>query len=74
METDSVYTNDYIYSEDVSFIVNNKCYLVDVLTMAAPNKNKSKHSNIEDIFEERMECAFLTGIEREVDVIILGAW
>ena len=74
METDSCYRNDYIYSENVPFIVNNKCYFVDVLTMAAPNNKKSKHSPVEDIFKERMECAFLVGIEKKVDVILLGAW
>ena len=74
MDTDSCYTNDYIYSEDVPFIVNGKCYFVDVLTMAAPNNVKSKNSPVKDIFEERMECAFLIGIEKKIDVILLGAW
>lgn len=72
-DTDRCYSNDYIYSEDVPFIVNNKCYFVDVLTMAAPN-NKSVWSPVEDLFAERMECAFLVGMEKNIDVILLGAW
>ena len=74
MKTGYVYRNDYIYSENVPFIVNGKCYLVDVLTMAAPNKNKSSNAPVEEIFEERMECAMLVGIERGVDIALLGAW
>lgn len=72
-DTDRCYSNDYIYSENVPFIVNGKCYFVDVLTMAAPN-NASKFSPVEDIFEERMECAYLIAVERNVDILLLGAW
>lgn len=72
-DTDRCYSNDYIYSEDVPFIINNKCYFVDVLTMAAPN-NASKYSPVEDIFEERMECVYLIAMERNIDILLLGAW
>ena len=42
--------------------------------MAAPNNKKSKYSPVEDIFAERMEYVFRIGIDKEVDVILLGAW
>lgn len=73
-DTDSCYSDDYIYSKDVPFIVNRKCYLVDVLTMAAPNQKKAKLSPVEDIFEQRMELAYLIPSHYNCDVLLLGAW
>lgn len=73
-ETDSCYSNDYIYSKNVPFIVNGKCYFVDVLTMAAPNNAKSRFSPVEEIFKERMEVAVQIAIKNNVDVMLLGAW
>lgn len=74
-ETDGCYSHDYIYSQNVPFIVNGKCYFIDVLTMAAPNQKASKFSPVEDIFAERMELAFkIPAIYYGVDIILLGAW
>jgi uncharacterized protein (TIGR02452 family) len=71
---DGLYRHDYIYSSNVPFIKDGKCYLVDVLTIAAPNKTATKSLSVEQVFEERMHLAYKIPAMHNVDILLLGAW
>lgn len=65
--------NSYIYTKDCPFIVNGKVYLVDVLTMAAVNRNIS-YNNPDALMEKCQRAAYLIPCFYCIDVLLLGAW
>lgn len=76
----AMYEHRALYSEDIVFIKDDKHYLVDVLTCAAPNYGAaSKYQNVTEeenkkILRERIEFLFQVAMTEGVDILILGAW
>lgn len=70
---DFVYSDDYIYSKDVPFIINGKIYKIDVLTMAAPNYARAAVP-VNDAMEQRMRAAYELPAKYGANILLLGAW
>lgn len=76
----AMYEHRALYSEDIVFFKDNKPYLADVLTCAAPNYGTaSKYQNVtmeenKKILRERIEFIFQIAVTKGVDILILGAW
>lgn len=68
-----LYSDDYIYSINVPFVINGKVYFVDVISIAAPNYAKSKYA-ANDIMEDRMELLYKIPVRYGATTLLLGAW
>lgn len=65
--------NSFIYVKDCPFIVNGKSYIVDVLTMAAPNI-RDKYINYDGVLKECQRTAYKVPAVFGADIVLLGAW
>ncbi|MCI8997082.1 MAG: TIGR02452 family protein [Lachnospiraceae bacterium] len=85
---DALYNDDMIYTPDItvfksdtgtpSMLEEKDWYQVDVISCAAPNKKgyqgKLKESQLQGIFERRLERVALLAASRGCEVLILGAF
>lgn len=68
-----LYSDDFIYSQDVPLVYGSKVFLIDILTMAAPNQRKAKIS-CKEVFNARIKLAYTIPAKFGVNILILGAW
>lgn len=68
-----LYSDDYIYSVNVPFVISGKVFLIDVISMAAPNYAKSKYA-VNDIMMDRMEIVYKIPARYGATTLLLGAW